>query len=376
MSRFRFHAKYIKTLGAFREKIEVYNWESLISFSRATKPLLPNLVELTSLLHDPELFSLFLSPSTKRVTLYMSHSSTFSARLLKLIVHTCPRLRLLNFHPELHEPAHPDTTQNNLLRDFAFLSSFQDLHALICTPMILQSPVLELVAQLPCLEHLTVCPNYPGANWDPSRCQQLPTGLFPALESLTIELRSSHDAKWFWELIPLPNLKDLDLTVWPAIGNNKLQFIPTLCQASPRITSLQLSFHGLLGGEPHRISVEMFEHLAHLPLNQTFSLDSAMLDFEEPWVKVAGAWLHLKKISCLDQSARLSDLLFLSSNISELECIKCDLDPEHAARTVGYNSRLDGALVSYPDLTDLVIKQFQLKYLLQSPEYNLSDVAW
>ncbi|KAG8682056.1 hypothetical protein FRC08_015210 [Ceratobasidium sp. 394] len=236
--------------------------------------------------------------------------------------------------------------------------------------MIIQSPVLELVAQLPCLECLVVYTIYPGAKWDPSRCQQLPPGSFPALESLTAELRSPHDAKRFWELIPLPNLKELELDMGPSTDDNELQFIPTLCRGSPQITSLQLRFRGL--EEPHVISSEMFEHLACLPLKETFSLDSAILDFVGAWVRVASAWPHLKTIYCLDQPTNLDHLLLLCSNLPDLKYINCDLDLEDAAQTIECNWRPDGRPAFYSNLAGLTIKQFEVREAMQ---YNLTEVA-
>ncbi|KAG8736611.1 hypothetical protein FRC10_009128 [Ceratobasidium sp. 414] len=369
MTRFRFYAPYIKMLGAYGDELEVCNWGLLVSFSQATE-LLSNLVELNCSLYDLELFSTFLSLSTKRIKVFGTHCSTFSARLLEAVMRACPGIHSLDFHPELHGPADNLTARNKLLQGFTFLSSFQDLRALRSAPMILQSPVLELVAQLPCLKCLTVQPNHTGANWDPSLCQQLPPGSFPALDTLTLELGNSHDAKKFWELIPLPNLKGLDLSLRSVPSDDELSFIPTLCQASPQITSLQLDFPAW--GEPHEIGTEVFEHLARLPLDQTFSLEGAILDFEDAWVKIATVWPHLKKVSCIDQSAGLDDLLFLSSNLPQLKYVKCDLDLEEATLTVTYGWRPDGQPPFYPGLMDLVIKRFELRELML---YNLGDVA-
>ncbi|KAG9090132.1 hypothetical protein FRC06_001203, partial [Ceratobasidium sp. 370] len=307
------------------------------------------------------------------VSVQGSHRSSFSATFLAGIARTCPGIRLLDFHPKLHEPANTVVAQSKLLRDFAALPSFQNLRFLISTPVILQSPVLELVAQLPCLKRMTIQPNYPGANWDPSSCQQLPPGSFPALDTLVLSLGTSRDANRFWELIPLPNLKDLDLTMESVANDNELQFIPTLCRASPQITSLQLSFPAF--NEPHGISARMFEHLARLPLDRIFSLECAILDFEGAWFDIADAWPHLKMIRCLDQPTGLTDLLYLSSSLPGLEYVKCDLDLEQAARTVQYNWRPAGQPPFFPNLTDLIIKQFELRELVRDPEGNLGSVA-
>ncbi|KAG8745083.1 hypothetical protein FRC10_008935 [Ceratobasidium sp. 414] len=373
MTRFRFYAPYIKMLGAYGDELEVCNWDLLLSFSQATE-LLPNLVELNCSLYDLELFSTFLSHSTKRIKVFGGHCSTFSARLLEAVVRVCPGIYSLDFRPELRGPADTITARNELLQGFTFLASFQDLRALRSAPMILQSPVLELVAQLPYLKRMAIEPFYIREYWDPSLCQQLPPGSFPALDPLTLGLGSFRDAKKFWELIPLPNLKELDLTMELATNDNEFPFIPTLCQASPQITSLQLHFFPP-GLEPHEINADMFEHLARLPLDRIFSLEYAILDFENAWTSVVDAWPHLERFCCLDQPADLNDLLFLSSHLPELKHLTCDFDLEDAARTVKYNWRPDGKPPFYPNLTGLTIKQFELRELIRGPEYHLGDVA-
>ncbi|KAG8692725.1 hypothetical protein FRC08_009573 [Ceratobasidium sp. 394] len=79
MSRFRFYAPCIKVLCVYDNEIKVFNWEQLVSFSQNTE-LLPNLIELSVSLLDQEVFSVFLSRSTRHI---LVHGPTVGSRRIK-----------------------------------------------------------------------------------------------------------------------------------------------------------------------------------------------------------------------------------------------------------------------------------------------------
>ncbi|KAG9076755.1 hypothetical protein FS749_011419 [Ceratobasidium sp. UAMH 11750] len=364
MTRFRFYAPYIKVL---RVPIRSYyaadidNWEPLVTYSKNNE-LLPNLVELECEEFDLQAISVFSSGSTQQITIKgppradsdgsdLDDSDepevprkgldiTGTRQFLEHAAYKCPNLRSLEFHPESNEII--DAPRS--LQTFTFLSNFRHLRRLVSSPVVLQSAALQLIAQLPSLNTLSIRPNERGGHWNSSLCEQVPTGSFPALGDLTLGLRTPRDAGRFWELIPLHTLKHLDLTITSRSRQDASEFIPALCRTSPLIAALKLK----VGGWSFSITADMFEHLARLPI-ESFSFLDIRLDFEGAWAKVAGAWPNLKSLKCTE-SANLDDLLFLSLNLPKLENIDCHFDLQGAADTVEKDWMPAGRPPFYPNL--------------------------
>ncbi|KAG9094013.1 hypothetical protein FS749_013299 [Ceratobasidium sp. UAMH 11750] len=360
MSRFHFYAPYIKVLQVCG--IGANTWELLAAYSN-DNVLLPNLVELRCDEFEPEAFSVFLLPSTQRLTIdkppkelarWNRLDMVNTKRLLEHAASRCPSLRSLEFYPEpIHIIDVPTPIQT-----FALLSNFKDLRRLVSTPVVIQSTALQLVAQLPCLTSLSIGPTEKSGHWDSSLCEPVPAGGFPALCDLTLCLENPQDVRRFWELIPLGMLKKLDLTI-PEVTGDEPPFIPTLCQASPQITKLRVMlpeferFHW----EFYEISADTFEHLACLAL-ESVSFEGIKLDFEDAWVKVVGAWPNLKSAELLGPRTNLEDLLFLSSNLPKLESIGCKLNLNYA--TVETNWSPVGRPLVYPHLRHLTLYNVDL----------------
>ncbi|KAG8734119.1 hypothetical protein FRC10_011937 [Ceratobasidium sp. 414] len=353
MSRFHFYAPYIKVLnvpiGSYAAVIG--NWKPLAVYSKDNE-LLPNLIELKCGKFDPQALSVFLLPSTRKLTIDPPEDSqqgldmASTMRLLERTAHRCTNLRSLEFHPTT-TPVPPET--------LALLSSFKNLRRLVSTPIVLQSTTLQVVAQLPHLGTLSIESEADDGLWDPSLCEQVPADGFPALSDLTLRLETLEDATRFWELIPLGNLKKLDLTILVAGDNSEL--IPTLCRASPQITEFRLGFDEAGGDDEwvYEISADMFEHLACLPI-ESCSFDGAKLNFDGAWAKFASSWPSLRSIKCLAQQADLEHLLLLSSNLPKLEAIECGLDMDYAADAIESNWSPVGQPF-YPQLRHLTFRK-------------------
>ncbi|KAG8693465.1 hypothetical protein FRC08_009095 [Ceratobasidium sp. 394] len=366
MKRFRFYAPYIKVL---RVPIQYYaadidNWEPLVVYSKNNE-LLPNLVELECEEFDLQVISVFSSGSTQQITIKRPPGAdsddsdsddsdepevprkgldiTGTRQFLEHAAYKCPNLRSLEFHPESNEIIDMPT----LLQTFTFFSNFKDLRRLVSTPVVLESDALRLIAQLPSLNTLSIRPNECSRYWNSSLCEQVPAGSFPALGDLTIRLGTPRAAGRFWELIPLHTLKNLDLAITSPSVQDASDFIPVLCRTSPLITALKLKANGW----SFKITADMFEHLARLPI-ESFSFLGVRLNFRGAWAKVAGAWPNLKSLKC-SESASLDDLLFLSSKLPKLEDIDCHFDFESAADTVGKDWMPAGRPLFYPNLKHL-----------------------
>ncbi|KAG8729479.1 hypothetical protein FRC10_003862 [Ceratobasidium sp. 414] len=374
MARFHFYAPYIKVLRNNGVKID--NLEPLAAYSKNNE-LLPNLVGLECQGIDLHTSSIFLSGLTREVTIGrpLTEDSadsdlddpadpsdsdgsdgsdvpkvprkglgTASTRqLMERAAHKCPNLRSLEFYPEYNKITDPATS----LQTFSSFSSFKHLRRLVSTPAVIQSTALQLIAQLPNLHTLSIEPSGHSGHWDPSLCEQIPAGSFPALTDLTLRLKESRDAKQFWELVPLRALKNLSLTIIAPSDNGEPQFIPALCRSSPLITKLKLKFRRV-----HTITADVFEHLARLPI-ESCSFVRASLDFEGAWAKIAGSWPELRFIKCSHKSARLDDLLLLSSSLPKLENIYCHFDLDYAAINVKSNWLPAGRPPFYPNLKHL-----------------------
>ncbi|KAG8730192.1 hypothetical protein FRC10_003000 [Ceratobasidium sp. 414] len=360
MSRFHFYAPYIKVLdvpiGSYAAAID--NWKPLAEYSKDNE-LLPNLVELRCETFDPQALSVFLLPSTRKLTIDPPEDSgkgldtASTKQLLERTAHLCPSLRSLEFHPKTTAPTPPET--------LTLLSSFKDLRRLVSTSVVLQPATLRLIAQLPHLDTLSIGSTADGGHWDSSSCEQVPPGGFPRLRDLTITLKNPQDAMQFWELIPLRTLTKLDLTILVA-ERDESPFIPTLCRASPQIAELRLRI-----GEPeevYKISADMFEHLACLPI-ESCSFDGAKLEFEGAWTKIANSWPNLRSIECLPQQADHEDLLFLSSNLPKLESIKCNLDLNYAADALDSDWSPVERPSFYPQLRHLTLYQPVIGYAMR-----------
>ncbi|KAG8729166.1 hypothetical protein FRC10_004195, partial [Ceratobasidium sp. 414] len=362
MTRFHFYAPYIKVLRVpiGDHATDIVNWEPLAAYSKNNE-LLPNLVKLECEEFDPHTVSVFLSSSVQKVTVGGPSGEdsdgsdsdsdvplvprkvldiTSTAQLLEYTAQKCPDLHSLEFHPESDEIVDTPT----YLQTFTLLSSFKHLRRLTSTPMLLESAALQLVAQLPSLDTLSAEPNEHSGHWNPSLCEQVPAGGFPALNDLTLCLEGPWDAEKFWELIPLQALKTLALTIDSYPDDNESRFIPVLCRASPLITGLTLRFSGW----GHRITADTFEYLARLPI-ESYSFPSTSFNFGNAWAKIAGSWPNLRSIKGYP-SVDLDDLLFLSSNLPKLEFIECDFDLYSAARKVESNWLPVGRPPFYPNL--------------------------
>ncbi|KAG8712126.1 hypothetical protein FRC08_014999 [Ceratobasidium sp. 394] len=359
MSRFHVYAPYIRTLRA--PSAHLQNWEPLIAYSKDNE-LLPNLIEFECDGSGPEALSVFLPRSTRKVTIVRPypkpHPIADTRQILEHAVHKCPGLYSLEFHPMSTTDA--DTSVEVLL-------SFKRLGHLVSTPIVLQSTGLQTVARLPRLNTLSIKPAGSG-HWDSSLCEQMPADSFPVLSDLTLCLEKPRDATQFWVLIPLRMLKKLDLTITAPHGDNS-EFISTLCRTSPQITELALRFpeSERCYRWTYRISAEVFEHLARLPIESCL-FESATFDFEGSWAKIGGSWPNLRFLECLSQPADLEDLLVLSSSLPRLESVGCQFDLERAARTVGANWSPVGRPPFYPSLLKLVSPRTNMMKIAYGPE--------
>ncbi|KAG8726174.1 hypothetical protein FRC10_007410, partial [Ceratobasidium sp. 414] len=111
MSRFHCYAPYIKVLLVSVE-YEIENWEPLAEYSKDNE-LLPNLVELKCEKFDPQPLSVFLPPSTQKLTIgkllenpWEQLDMARARQFLEHAAHRCPSLRSLEFHPEPTGGAH------------------------------------------------------------------------------------------------------------------------------------------------------------------------------------------------------------------------------------------------------------------------------
>ncbi|KAG9080718.1 hypothetical protein FRC06_006225 [Ceratobasidium sp. 370] len=358
MSRFHLYAPYIEVLevpGGFYI-LEINNWEPLVEYSKDNK-LLPNLAEIKCEKFDPDPLSVFL-PSTRKLTIDSSTQLNMAdaQQLLEQTANLCPGLHSLEFYPETVKR----TGTALLSHTFASLSSFKDLRHLVSTPVVIQSKALQLVAQLPHLNTLSIGLNEGDTHWDSSSCEPVPAGGFPALTDLTLHLDKIRDAMRFWELVPLGKLKRLNLAL--SADDDESPLISTICMASPRITQLGLTFVDYRKWSEwfYEISADMFEYLARLSL-VCYAFDRAKFDFEDAWAKVAGAWPNLRFINCLIQSTTLEDLVFLSSNLPKLEAIECGLCLDDAVGAVETDWLPVGQPSFYPQLRHLA--------------FNLPDIA-
>jgi hypothetical protein len=393
MARFHFYAPFIKCLSVFDyfESLALHNWDSLITYSQ-TRELLPNLVELSFYPNNlqPEFPWLlaFASRSSRIVKLYKPSNpqlldASTTGTLLQNLASRCPNLWELEFYSEpdySDDDESEDISQSGRPHVFAPLGTFHRLYRLTSTPAVIQSQALQLLAQLPNLNTLWIRADSHVIPWDPSLCEPLPVGAFPALDNCSLDFETSRDVRAFWELVPLAILTGAYISIHSISDGDECQFIPILCRASPQIKSIRLSFPVQLDlDEEDRqiqtISYDMFEHLARLPLNDAISLGSAKFGFDDAWVSVARAWPCLSSISCLHQPTHLSDLFLLSTNIPGLYRIECDLDLEHAARNTPKDWQPEGRPARFTGLRYVVIKQFELREHASSYEYDLSDLA-
>ncbi|KAG9102926.1 hypothetical protein FRC06_000777 [Ceratobasidium sp. 370] len=386
MARFHVYAPFIKSLSFDQgvDSVEVPNWEPLVSYSQGSE-LLPNLVQFTCRKLDFRALDVFLSGSTRIVRIYgpltepQLLDAPATSQLLEHLGHKCPNIHKLEFYSKSDELAELQGAQDNLAQTFALLPHFRDLRNLTSTPAIIQPPVLPLLAQMPNLVDLCICVKGNTLPWDSSLRERLPADSFPELKKLALSLETSRDVKRFWELIPLASLNEVYITMRSEAGNES-QFIPTLCQASPQIRGLRLTFPRRLDpgeedGPIHQIDISMFERLARLPLDMIFSIGNAKFNFDDAWAKIAQAWPGLRDICCLRQPACLSDLTLLSSALPNLYRLECDLDLNHAVRTVRPEWQPVEQPHFYPKLIDLIIRQFELRELALSYDYDLSDLA-
>ncbi|KAG9121453.1 hypothetical protein FRC07_002587 [Ceratobasidium sp. 392] len=327
---------------------------------------------------------MFLSGSIRVVKINDGHlaSGISTSVILEHIANKCPNLSKLEFYCNLDEPTDGDGSEDTSLRTFASLSSFQRLRHLISTPIMIQSSALRLLAELPNLKDLWIKTESDTPPWDPSLCEQLPPGSFPVLESLSINLETCRDVRRFWEIVPLATLEKAYVSIKSTSDDDEGEgeFIPTLCQSSPKINSLRLTFSSQLDldeedREVHLISLDMFEHLARLPLKDFLSLGYAKLDFEDAWTRIARAWPSLTHIDFLHQPMRLAELALLTTNLPNLCRIECDLDMEHAVQAVGRNWQPGGEHASFPNLRLIIVKEFDLKEHACSYDYDLDDLA-
>ncbi|KAG8759148.1 hypothetical protein FRC12_009837 [Ceratobasidium sp. 428] len=384
MSRFHIYAPFIKNVhvdSSYAESLEVHDWEPLISYAQTTQ-LLPNLVEFNGSQRDLWPCLIFLSGSTRVVKIRKgtdSFGNIPTGKILGHIANQRPNIFELEFHCQLDEPD-GDYVEDALLQTFAPLSAgFQNLHYLVSSPLILQPAALRPLARLPNLTYLSARAESNTLPWDSSSFNQLPSNSFPALKGLSLELETCRDMRRFWELIPLTNLERVTVSV-ASTNDVEDEFVPTLCRASPNIKSLVLALPRQAGldeghGQIYRIPLNMFEHLARLPLEDIFSLISAKLDFDNAWVRIAATWPALREISCLRQPMRLDELLHLSISLPNLCRVQCDFDLEHAVRAVGRNWQPSGDVPSCPSLRYLTITTTHLREHASSFNYDLSDLA-
>ncbi|KAG8702272.1 hypothetical protein FRC09_004821 [Ceratobasidium sp. 395] len=379
MARFRLYAPHIRCFYFDRGGIEVRNWDSLVSFS-AKAELLPNLVGFYSSSLNLEMISAFLPQSTQHIVIEGAHRLMSFARALEMAAQTCTGTCSLEFFPQSRNQVDPDMAQPSPLYNFNFMSMFQNLHALTSTPMMLESPVLQLVAQLPSLSKLVIQDYEDGTHWRLSSHMQLPKDSFPALAILCIQFSNTRDAKKFWELMPPIGLKILSLAVRSVDDDDGgLQFIPALCRASPELGCLRLALPGMDDTdeeeEIYMVGKETFEKLAGLDLGIDFSLIHAMLNFDAAWANIASAWNGLVRINCLHQPTSIKDLMLLSSSLPRIESLRCDFDLEGEAYSAESGWMPVGTPKFFPNLKELTIKQFKLDRVALSPQYRLSDLA-
>lgn len=241
------------------------------------------------------------------------------------------------------------------------LSGLHKLRSLSCNLPIIHSPTLMAVAQLPNLTDLSISGNPDSQNdllWDLSWRDRIPPGSFPALKSLTVDLGTSYNTEQFFKFLPLTGLNGVNII----LAQGDLQFISTLCRASPQLTDLDiLHFNGIDHEDEEimigRISSGLFEHLSRLPMMQSFELDGAILDFPDVWRTIARAWPNIREINCIGQVMQLEDLQLISSGIPNLRRIKCKFDFENAVRTVERRWRPTGNTPSYPELKYMCVKR-------------------
>ncbi|KAG8719674.1 hypothetical protein FRC08_002273 [Ceratobasidium sp. 394] len=384
MSRFHLYAPSIKYLnfdpGAY--SLKVRNWEPLISYSQTTQ-LLPNLVESSCSQAGSRSCFVFLSHSTRVLKVYKysgPSDGVTTSELLGHVANKCPNIRELEYHCELDEPIEGESAENRSLRTFASLPAFRNLCCLVSSPAIIQSSALQLLSQLPKLADLWIRAESGIRPWVSSLREQLPPGSFPALKTLSVDFEKSGDVKKFWEFIPLAGLEKAYISIGLIGDGDQSEFIPTLCQASPNIKHLRLTFsiQSELDEEDreiHRISVDMFEHLARLPLDNFLSLGCARLDFDDAWARIAQLWPSLGEINCIHQPMRLDELMLLSAALPNLHRVECDLDLEQAMQVVERNWQPVIGYPFYPSLRFLIVKEFELREYASSFHHDLSDLA-
>ncbi|KAG8718959.1 hypothetical protein FRC09_011838, partial [Ceratobasidium sp. 395] len=382
MIRFRLHTQYIKHFNFDGNEAD-FNWDSLAQIATKAE-LLPNLVTLCSCSQsNPDTVSIFLSRSTQKISISGELRPIYAANLMQRAACISPGILELELCP--HQPDIASTLDLGLeqlpqvAHGYASLSKLSNLCALVLTPPMLEPPILKLIARLPNLSSLKIMPYQYRECFECSLSTRLPEDSFPALSVLHVPFASSRGVKRFWDFVPLTKLKNLSMYI-ESISNNSLAFIATLCQASPLITQLELTFPGQSNGDgergPYMIGQGAFEHLSGLPLDCIFSLCGAMFEFHGAWTRIVNSWNGLTNINCTYQPTNLDDLIFLSSNLPKLGSISCDFDLEGAVRTVEHNWMPIRTLPFHPCLKVLDLKQFKLTTeVTASDKYNLSDLA-
>ncbi|KAG8718958.1 hypothetical protein FRC09_011837 [Ceratobasidium sp. 395] len=242
----------------------------------------------------------------------------------------------------------------------------------------LEPPLLKLIAQLPNLSTLNITPNY-REYLNCSLSTRLPEGSFLALNKLWVPCTTFQSIKKFWQFIPLSKLETLALAIQSVSNDDDLIFIPTLCQASPRITGLSLSFPFVDDRaeeqEPYLIGEEEFESLLGLALESKFILRYAMFESDSAWARIANSWKGLTNIDCRYQPTSLDELTLLCSSLPKLKTICYDFDLEGAAGSVEHDWTPVGPRPVYPCLEELELTQLKLVEVMASREHSLSDLA-
>ncbi|KAF8598802.1 hypothetical protein BDV93DRAFT_526517 [Ceratobasidium sp. AG-I] len=244
--------------------------------------------------------------------------------LLTQIAATCPNLTKLNILPEnLQHPADLILLgPNSQTHPFTAISQLHNLRVLHSSSAVLNSNVLQLLGNLPCLESLAACSRY-GYDEEYSGTSiadlTLPEHSFPALRHLGVSRVPGTVVSKLWQTPPLVrNLVSVQVQfVYDYDTEAPSDLIRVICQGSPEVTDLDLcpvEFEGI------DLSSVVAEHFRRLPL-----LRLRIWDFIIDYRPLILALPDLEYLSIHSVYVDFKGLSFIAKHMPRLQYLGTDL---------------------------------------------------
>ncbi|QRW13397.1 hypothetical protein RhiLY_12396 [Ceratobasidium sp. AG-Ba] len=375
MLRFHVYAPFVRSFALdVIPRWQFFSWGALFSYSQ-TRVLFPNLESIHCEFFDADALHTFLTCSTRKFSIRQLQDHPFVSRLiLKTLVHTCPNIEHIEFYPDI---SGLDT------------SYFDDLVKLRCVRRLKTKDsalwlLAPLIGALPNLGALAVeTSQYKDFNsvWDEPLLQPLGVGAFPVLKSLSLEFDNHDEASLFWDHLSFRCLAELSLFIKSGslTSDGDLDFIIKLCQVNPHLETLGLYLPGYdYKGPINRyipIPSEIIKELFCLSLSHTFALIGAQLSLSGAWSGLASTWPRLKRIICPNQLSTLDDLILLTSSLTNLEHLECDLSCKDEVSKLQHRWQPIGRPAFYPTLRMLVCRRLDLRECVLHDEHGLNSLA-